>query len=367
MDLSLQPASISSAGTATLPGLLVEKRGPQIGRVGEVLEYEIKVRNAGRTKIDHVLLQDLIPAGAEIVETSPAGEGHEGIIQWPIEGMSPGDQRKFTVRLRAQHPGELRLKAVASIQFTRAAQTQILGLPLSLNVAGPSAPVPAGQIALFKITLVNKSSQPVKGLSIKTELPPGLKHPQGQSIEADMAPLAPGEAKVIDLGLTPEKPGRHVFEVTVSTPTGERLLGRAEVLAQPVLQLKIRKVGPAQLIKGRVAEYRLEVVNPVGAEARNVVIMDQLPEGLTLVAASNKGTFDAGTRSVQWLVGNLRPGEAYVVGLRLRGDVAGPVSNNVIAQAMGWVRAYLVATLLVEEPAEAGRQNAPVQAPNPKR
>jgi uncharacterized repeat protein (TIGR01451 family) len=198
-------------------------------------------------------------------------------------------------------------------------------------------------------------------LLVTIKLPPALKHPAGAAVEAELPLVKAGETKVLDLSTTAERSGPQIIEADAATTAGERVLARCELAIKAVSALRLKKSGPFRLIRGQKVEYQLEVTNVGDAAAANVLLTDQLPKGLKLVEASNKGSYDPSLLTVNWLLGTIHPGETYVVGVRIRGEAQGPtaVTNAVTAQAIGGVQARLNPTLLIEEPGAPNNQRPP--------
>jgi uncharacterized repeat protein (TIGR01451 family) len=113
---------------------------------------------------------------------------------------------------------------------------------------------------------------------------------------------------------------------------GLQASARVELLVtEPALLL--RKTGPKQGILHHEMEHRLEVVNPGQAPATSVHVVDTLPEGLDFVSASDGGTYSATSRTIDWQVGTLAPGETRALTLRLLAKTAGDFLNQAVAHA----------------------------------
>lgn len=109
------------------------------------------------------------------------------------------------------------------------------------------------------------------------------------------------------------------------------------VVAQaPRAALHIVKAGPARATAGMTLRYTVKVTNTGKAPARNVVVTDRLPGGMTLVGRQ-------GTRSgasVSFRVGTLAPGASRViqVTVRSRTGLVGRRVNVATATATGVAR-----------------------------
>ena len=98
-------------------------------------------------------------------------------------------------------------------------------------------------------------------------------------------------------------------------------------------RLAIVKTGPARARPLARITYTIRVRNPGRAVARNVVITDRLPSGMTFVKASRKATVKG--RTIIIPMGNLQPGRSRVVKITVRAsaNVRGRKINLAVARA----------------------------------
>ncbi|MGB3515876.1 MAG: DUF4347 domain-containing protein [Elainellaceae cyanobacterium] len=76
----------------------------------------------------------------------------------------------------------------------------------------------------------------------------------------------------------------------------------------PQADLVVRKAGPSDVLPGDEFTYNITVTNSGPNNATNVSLQDLLPDGLTFVSASNGGTYDAVTNTINWTPINLNNG-----------------------------------------------------------
>lgn len=105
---------------------------------------------------------------------------------------------------------------------------------------------------------------------------------------------------------TPDTPG-----ITTGTPAPPAVVTRT---LNP--RLAITKVAPSRARAGDRLVYTIRVRNNGRAIARNVVMSDPLPVGLTYLRSSRPATVSGRTVTVR--LGNLRPGQARVVKITVR-------------------------------------------------
>jgi uncharacterized repeat protein (TIGR01451 family) len=101
----------------------------------------------------------------------------------------------------------------------------------------------------------------------------------------------------------------------------------------PVARLGLTKTAPARARVLTRVRYVITVRNRGKAVARGVVVRDRIPNGLSFVRSSRKGTLRNGT--ISYTVGDLRPGQArkITVWLLADADVRGRRTNVATASA----------------------------------
>ena len=75
-------------------------------------------------------------------------------------------------------------------------------------------------------------------------------------------------------------------------------------------ELSITKIGPADAIVGSVMTFTGTLSNEGNSTAFNMVLVDQLPDGMTFVSSSHAATYDEVNNTVTWFLGNLSRGAA---------------------------------------------------------
>lgn len=95
-----------------------------------------------------------------------------------------------------------------------------------------------------------------------------------------------------------------VQQVTPTTPAGA-------IAQAPRPRLAITKTAPTRARVLQRIRYRITVRNPGRVTARNVILQDRIPSGMSVVSTSRKGTLRNGT--VTFELGTLRPGQSRTV------------------------------------------------------
>jgi uncharacterized repeat protein (TIGR01451 family) len=323
------------------PALSLEKTKPSPAGPGTPLTYEVVVRNVGTATAHQVHVEDELPPEAELLDSDPrAGEVKQrDRLIWDLASLEPGTERRFKVQVR---PGRNWTPLPATLTFATApavALPAVAPAAVPAPAAGPrlilktSCPesVAVGEPAVFQIEVTNAGTAPAAGLVLRDRLPPGLQHPQGNEIEADLGTLAAGETRKVTLPLTAVKPGRQVNETSVSGADSVSATARAEVVVtDPALVVRVS--GPSQGPLDREVEYQIQVLNPGTLDLGSVRVSDPLPPGLEFVTAGEGGAYDPVGRSVNWALAAIPAGQARGLTVKLRPTQPGKLVNRVLVR-----------------------------------
>src|SRR5439155_4835326 len=107
---------------------------------------------------------------------------------------------------------------------------------------------------------------------------------------------------------------------------------RAEVTVNEDPILAVRLAGPREGSTDREYQYRIEVTNRTSVPARDVIVLERLPEGVGLVGAVPGGSFDKASRTVRWAFGSLPAGQTRAVSFKVMTRAAGPALNDVLVR-----------------------------------
>jgi uncharacterized repeat protein (TIGR01451 family) len=339
-----EPPAVSTGGPS--PTLYLQTIGPTSQNLSQPFHYEIVLRNPGSATVFHVQVEDELPLGARVIKAEPKAEVQGQKLFWDLGSLDAGADRHLQVEVQPAGEGEFQSHATATFATSSSLRTRITKPRLTLAKFAPEK-VQLSNKVLFRLVVTNTGTGPATHVLVRDQLPPELEHPQGTLIEGDVGTLAAGESKTITLEATAIKGGRVVNRAEVTADDGLQASARVELLVtEPALLL--RKTGAKQGILHRELEHCLEVVNPGQAPATSVHIVDTLPEGLDFVAASDGGTYTADTRTIDWNLGTLGPGETRAVTLRMLAKTSGDFLNQAIAHADRGLEAKAGAPVHVE-------------------
>ena len=169
----------------------------------------------------------------------------------------------------------------------------------------------AGQSHTLHLKIKNPSAAGLEKVAVKVELPEGLAHPKGGSLESEIAVLAASSTETIPLHLTAVKAGVGRIKVKVSSPGCDALTH--DVLVNVIeARVSVGISGPKQLYSNWPATFEATVENNGDHPIKGATFDVKLPSGLSDLRASDKPGLDATANRLVWKL-DLAPGEKKTV------------------------------------------------------
>lgn len=109
--------------------------------------------------------------------------------------------------------------------------------------------------------------------------------------------------------------------------------------------LSVRKCGPSVVGVGGTLTYRIEIQNPGDQVARDVLVSEEVPDGLTYVGSNPPG--EMAGRRIQWRLAQLVAFERRAIDVTYRADRQGSVRACVDVTAAGGLKASDCATTTI--------------------
>lgn len=306
------------AGTAALT---VAKRGPPTTVLGQPLTYVISITNVGQQPAHHLQLVDELPPGSRFLKASLQPHVLGDKLTWELAPLMPGQKHEIQVEVLPAAAGEWSGQATAMLAISSPFRALVTEAPLAIKISGPQR-VSVGQVARFELQAKNNGQEPVGNLVMTVQLPPGLRHTLGSTIEAAVGDLPPQGSKTFPLPLDVTAQGRQQLTCLLQVGTEQKASAHANLEAT-ISPLEIQGRGPGQLLLDHAAEVQIQVANPTAQAAKNVIVTAILPEGLEFQQASDRGLYRANTRSVQWLLDYLPAGRNQSLTLKLEAKSPG--------------------------------------------
>ncbi len=207
----------------------------------------------------------------------------------------------------------------------------------------------------FDVTLTLDAKQTIGNVQVIDMLPEGLElvsaEPQPQVSGTTLAwhfdRLEAGDQRVITMRVRPTAVTTYENCITV---TAEPLVCTVTMVGQP--ELAIEKTGPAEAIINSDIVYSITVKNTGTFTAKNVVVVDTVPQGLTHASGQNQ---------LRYELGDLAEGQAKQFDVTLRAAERGRFCNVADASAGNAADAKAEACTVVKQPGLTVKKSGPAE------
>lgn len=223
---------------------------------------------------------------------------------------------------------------------------------IRVEVAAQSA---VGQDLEYRIFVENRTRAAAHNVIVRDRVPSNARYVRANpepnvtqpELEWRLGSMQPGARQEIRLVLTPTGGGEVDNCVRVEFEHGVRLKTR---LQRATIQLQ--KQGPAEAQLFDALNYQLTVTNTGSTPAANVIIVDDLPDGLE--HKDNK-------KQLSFTIGDLAPQQSRTVNYEVIAKKVGRFSNRAVVTATGGLRDEVQSSVSVSEAKLTLKMTAPTQ------
>lgn len=333
-----ESARAAAVLTPAVDVALALESGPTSARRGDVLTYVFSASNAGPATASGVRLTLPIPAGASFSAARPAvgvASVVGGAVRVDLGDLAPGATARIEIDLTAEAMGVLTsLATLTSGSYDLdpgdqavAVLTTVAGrVALGLTMEAPQVVV-AGRDLAYEVTIRNAGSDPARGVLIQ-DLIPSASDFVSAEIEGGEVSFAGGivTARLGSLGAGSSATLRIVVRPTAQPGSVLRNAARVsndedddpsddsawrDTVVREVSDLGVTAAGPAAVLVGRDATYRIRVRNDGPATEPDAVLAVALPADATLALADSDrgGPVSLAGGLAVFRLGPLAPGE----------------------------------------------------------
>jgi uncharacterized repeat protein (TIGR01451 family) len=332
------------------PHLTIRKQAPETATVGLPLDYSILVKNEGPSAAYDVVVEDEVTTAARFRSSQPNAEDFDqaaGKLVWRFTELAAGESREIKVSIVPT--GEGMLDGVATVRFkAQVKSTTVVQAPaLALTVAGPRE-VMIGEKIELKYVVRNEGTGAASNVLVRSLLPAGMRHPEGQDLEYEISLLPPGEQRELTLEVVAAEPNVQTVEAEVSAAGGASATATAPVNIVG-RQLQIERRGPGRRFVGRPATYENVIINETAFDAVDAEVVEQVPQGMKFVSATEDGLFNPQDRSVTWKISRLSAGQQKLLRIELMPLDAGQKQSVVTVVENAGFRSQQTLTTAVED------------------
>lgn len=338
--------------------------------VGQECQLELHVKNSGTVPAAQLAIDGSFPSSVRLTSAEPKPTVAGDKVTWSFDTLAPGAEQTIAIKLIPSRRGDL--GATANVRFSANAATTFRVEEPMLKVAlkGP-AEVLLGDPASQMILVSNPGTGTVHDVKVEARISDGLEHGlRGERLVMEVGSISPGETRTVRLGLSAVKGGAQSISIAATSSSDAAATAAMEMnVVAP--SLKIAVDGPALRYKGRNAKYALTITNDGSVANNNIRIAQSVADGFKFVSADRNGKYDAATKSVQWFVGRLEPGQTAQVSCELNAVALGEFTqtasvlsdSGIRAEAKSQTRVDGTASLTMElvdldDPVEIGAETA---------
>jgi gliding motility-associated-like protein/uncharacterized repeat protein (TIGR01451 family) len=277
----------------------------QYNAVGDVILYEILVENTGTVTLQDIAISD---PNATTVSGSP------------IASLEPGETAIVTasITVTQQHIDNGSISNTASGltnticgPATATSNTVVVEAGYSGGlIVTKSADVETysfvGDVITYTITVENASNFTINNVVVSDPL---------VNFESLIGTMEPGESQIFEVTYEISQDDldagsfTNVAAATGLGPDGEGVSAEDDETVNAVILLSeldiTKEANPSQVFVGDQVTYTMVISNNNQVPAINVVVSDELPEGVSFVSASDGGSYDAQSNTVTWSLGDL--------------------------------------------------------------
>lgn len=161
------------------PRLALEAKAPRKRFVGNVVPYDLIVRNTGDGVARNVNLSQTLPETTEFASANEGGQHQGNAIVWTIGSLQPGEEKTVSARVVAKQIDTIsafaHARADAASEVTASASTEVAGIAaIMLEVGDINDPVPVGGTETYVIRASNQGSLEASAVVLKVTLEEGM-------------------------------------------------------------------------------------------------------------------------------------------------------------------------------------------------
>ena len=318
-------ASVDVTVPEIIPGKSVDVENPNFN---DEITYTVTVTNNGVVDAKQVVVRDVLGEGLKFVKATGEYTFDEATntVTWIVD-LAKGESQTFYVTAVAEAYGVLSNNVFVGDKTASAVVTVPEIIPgKSVDVENPNF----GDTVTYTVTVTNNGVVDAKQVVVVDHLDKGLKYVSsshnGVYDEAShtvtwVVDIGAGSSLDLTVTAVADEYGVLTNDVTVGDKTAS-----VDVTVPEIIPTKdVNNTAPNF---GDKIEYTIILSNNGVVDAKQVVVVDTLDEGLTFVSASDNGVWNPFKRTVTWTV-DLAKGESKVFTVIATVSAYGNILNTV--------------------------------------
>jgi uncharacterized repeat protein (TIGR01451 family) len=343
----------------------VDKTMPQEVRLNQPFAYAIKVTNLTDMMLTDVVITETISKEFTFKGSEPTALTEGNKLVWEINSLGPRASKGIQITGIAGSARQLEHCTAVTHTIRDCAMVKVVEPALELVKVAPAEALLCEPIPV-EFTVTNTGTGAAHNVQIMDTLPAGLQTTDGKSkIVLDAGMLAAGESRRFSVKLRATKKGIYVNKAVAAAGSGLQAESEATLttVRQPILE--ITKSGSRRQYLGRPISYEITVINKGDGPARETVVEDIIPPGMTGVEATAGVQFLAS--KLVWELGTIEANASKTVRVTYTPTQEGEVLATATASAycaetvtdsrktiIGTIAAPRLEVIDVEDPLEVG-------------
>ncbi len=270
---------------------------------GKPCTMEITLKNLGALPLEELVLSQEWKTKPEILEVNPKPFIQEIKWTWEIPELQPGTGKVFQFKVLAADKDNLTFKPAVAYKVATLKKNPEKKDGLLVQVQGPQW-VRRGQRAVFDIVVANLGLTPAENVTIRDKLPQGLRHPEGELIEATLGDIPAGQTKSIRLETLAVENGKFSQNIQVASTNGEKKLYQSDIsVSDGQINLQWKKSWE-DTAKGELEMILEAKIESIKTGQIQFAIQTVVPEGLEIVGSNPQARYESTDSTNKLLVWN---------------------------------------------------------------
>jgi len=342
----------------------LEKNVPKEVHINIPFFYNIKVTNITDVTVTDVVVTDILSEHFNFETANPMAENIGNRLVWHFDSLNPKDSIDIKVVGTAEKAGCLQNCATVTYVIPVCTFTNVVEAKLDLTKTAPAEVLVCETIPV-EFVVTNSGTGTAQDVKIIDQLPRGLRTADGEyKVVFDAGNLKPGQSRQFSTQLHASEAGKYVNRAMATSFLGVKAEATAITIARKPI-LRISKTGRRRQYLERALTYDITVANVGDGVARNTIVEDIIPDGVTRVSISAGGKIIGST--VTWNLGDLAPNSAKRVSVTYTpmkiGEYTNTANSNAycadaksasITTSVVGIPAVLLEVIDIEDPVEIG-------------
>jgi len=326
--------------------------------IDDYINFTITVTNNGPNNATGVYVIESLPIGVIFISSSDSVNYDHITGIWIIGNLNVGDIRTLNITVQVIRSSLTMNNTVRvdSNEYDSNPSNNLATVIITSNSAADLAVTKTvdnskpnnGATVTFTIIVSNNGPDNATGVFVSDPLPNGLTFVSASNggtynsttglITWDIPYLAVGTSITLQIVVNVTRSGNITNIVQVGSdlydPNLDNNIANVTIDSQKSADLMVVKtVDNPSPPDGTDITFTITVTNNGPDNATNVLVLDQLPSGLTFVSASNGGTYNSTTGLITWDIGGLNNGDFIILTIVATVNTPGIQINNVTVNA----------------------------------